>query len=928
MVISSLAEELIYKLEFNDLSNPQGLYQHQEFVRRYLSPYTDNKGVLLFHALGSGKSLICISIAVDHYLHDRKRCMIVTKGNSGSESFKKQIDLYYVMAKLGEKMPRSEYNRIFSMEHYMSLHNNLRKMSRSAIINKYSSYVLVFDEIHNVRRLRTGLEGDEDDYKNTKVYNSLEKITKLPNNIRVLLVTATPMTNDVEQLDSTIRLLTDRTGLDRFDGLVSYNATIRHRPKEIYHGKHGYLMGMRVYTSEMISHQREYHVAEEGKGMPKDIYRTLTHVSLFCFPSTSKNSSLYGRKLFTSNILYPVKSQRLITSMKTGTQKVIKYTFYKLDEKYSKWLTGDNLRMCSSKYWTIMHLIMTKAQGPVFIYVEEVRGSGLLLLANILEAHGYELYTGDHLDTIRPRKRYTFCVGDQSLVPNKSDRLEGFNSPMNKHGEYVSILIGSKIIGESITLLNVRMFHIATIHWNDSTMEQAIGRVIRSGSHDGLPEKERRVDIYVHAAIYDGNRGTDLYKLGICDRKQKEISRMEEVLKENAIDKYIGMKVPLDALDPTTYIRYYLNEDLYDVVTNVIPYGTEPIPIKKIIRKLHKKLHPSVVIEILYRLTTNNIPIYKNPNMYLRESNGKMYLVDDPSLPFFFIHHMVPTSLKFLSIRDNNVSRLKPMIPPVDKQMVKEFRKYTLTEKMCILREMQFLFRISFVEYIVGKNLDDDVAYMFGPLFIRKNKILYHIMCYRIPGDAYTAVLPIPKPKMLQNKLRMLSPTLGKWRYVDSMDAISEKSIISEMQEIYDEHINRIDRREEMFLIISLIDNKARLRTRVFESSTKGDEDKRFVRKGRCLPSILKTDLALLYGFIQMNIIGTTLWERVSWDKYLDGTYDKYVRIYGYKSVKHLSVENKELMNVFTYVMERFRTEEIVHNIEQMMINKGKYLFL
>jgi superfamily II DNA or RNA helicase len=905
-----LSKELIRKLEFSDLSNVEKLYPHQEFVRRYLSPYTTNRGVLLFHALGSGKSLICIAIAVDHYLHNHKRCLIVTKGNSGTESFKKQIDLYYDMAQLVNVLTRSEYNRIFSMDHYMALHNNLRKMSDSAIISKYSNHVLVFDEIHNIRKLRPDKAGY------TKVYNSLEKITKMPLDIRVLLVTATPMTNDIEQLNSTMQLLTDKPG---YEGLISYNAKIRHRPKEIYHGQHGYLTRTRVYTSTMIAHQQIYHTRERDKGMPKDIYRTLTHVSLFCFPDLNGMTELYGRKLFSSGIFYSVRNQRMITSMKTGISRMIKYTSYHVDEQYREWLVGDKLRMCSSKYWTIMNIIQTKAQGPVFIYVEEVRGSGLLLLANILEAHGYELYTGDHLDTIRPKKRYTFCVGDQSIVPNKSDRLEGFNSPMNKYGDYVSILIGSKIIGESITLLNVRMFHVATIHWNDSTMEQAIGRVIRSGSHDTLPEEERRVDIYIHAALYD-NEGTDLHKLDICNRKQEKILEMESILKDNAIDKYIGKKLPMEELDPTTYIKHYLNESLYEIVINAIKPCVKPIRTSKVLGKLDGILHPDVVTEVLYRIVTRNIKI---GDRYLRETYDKLYLVDDPSLPFFFVPFMVPTPIKFLSIRDNTLVSLKPNIPPPSKRMFRAFRKYTLSEKVAFLRDMQFLSRISFVENFY--ELDEDIRHMFGPLFIRYKGTLYHIMCYRIPGDAYTAVLPIPKPKTLQNKLRMFTT---EWKYIDSMNDVSEKEIISEMQKIHDKRISRIDHREEMFLIISLIDNKARLRTRIFEVTPKGDQDKRFVRKGRCLPSIIKADLALLFGYISMNIIGCASWKPASWDKFLNSNYDKHVRVYGYKSMKNLSKKNPELMNAFVYAMDKFKTEEIVTEIESMMITSGKYLFL
>src|SRR5690349_15224956 len=115
-----LQKKIVQKLVFNDLYNPEGLYRHQEFVRRYLSPYTPYNGLLIFHSLGSGKSLICISVAVDHYLYDKKKCLVVTKGSSGRENFKKEIEHYYEMGKFsadkypdttGPKIPSREYGK-------------------------------------------------------------------------------------------------------------------------------------------------------------------------------------------------------------------------------------------------------------------------------------------------------------------------------------------------------------------------------------------------------------------------------------------------------------------------------------------------------------------------------------------------------------------------------------------------------------------------------------------------------------------------------------------------------------------------------------------------------------------------------------------------------------------------------------------------
>jgi hypothetical protein len=206
--------------------------------------------------------------------------------------------------------------------------------------------------------------------------------------------------------------------------------------------------------------------------------------------------------------------------------------------------------------------------------------------------------------------------------------------------------------------------------------------------------------------------------------------------------------------------------------------------------------------------------------MYLREDLDGFFLTDDSSTPFFFAQNR--------EVEEEEVSKPKCIIP-----LCKNIAKVDGTiECMQTLREMPFVQRISFVEKFVAK--EKTVPRILDALFIKYKSKLYHIMCYRTPGEAYTAVLPIPKRNVLDCRTRVLHNS--SWKYVD--DELEAK-VVGKMEIKYATLMSSIDEQEEAFLVISLIDGKPRIpriRTRFLETSDKGSTDKRFVRKDRCRP--------------------------------------------------------------------------------------------
>jgi hypothetical protein len=786
--------DIARKAEFNDFYNKEGLYDHQEFVRRYLSPFTSYRGLFLFHSLGSGKSIACIAVAIDHYQFDGKRCMIVTKGDSGTENFRKQIYQYLNMKKKAFPHCALEPKHIFDMEHYISLNNKVSEMEDKQIAEKFSNKVLVFDEIHNVRKF-----GETD-----RVYNSISRIIKLSVNTKTMLATATPMINEVSQIHSTLRLLSDD-----YNGIISFNSVVKNRPRIRYMGTRKDVHDkFRIHTSPMISHQKMFYTKESSKGVPNDIYRGLVHASLFCFKDGTFGSDITEIKMRrekTTKIISPVRAK--------GSLKHVSFLRYVVEDEFRDELKGEGLRKSSCKYHRLMDILENRNQRfPVFVFVEEIKGSGLLLLANILEEHGYTFYCGENLRMIESgMKRYTFCVGSSDLSSNNMDRLEGFNSLENAHGEYVRVLLGSKVIGESITLLNVKQFHAITPHWNDSTIEQAMGRVIRSNSHMSLPEKERVVDLYIHAATVLEESSVDITKLNVCSEKQKSISVMERILKKMAVDRYIFRK----SFDADTFVLYYMDRYMEPLVSDLEEFIENEIEINKLIKMIG--YHKDIILELLLRVVTQNILI---GGRYVREDNGVLFLTEDPTTPFHFAR--TPAHKTLL-----NKSRRRVSTPKVEGNIFESLRAQDVPSKISV-----------FEKECLSPRPNKDILDFFSNLFFyekSKNRI-YHIICYREKENAYTAVLPVPKK--LNMKTRVLKA--GKWEYLSDLQ--EEELIMEKIRRSMEHRMEKIDD-HELFGIISVIDNRMRLRTKECRDFERAKVDRRHVKKGKSLSSMTKSEL-------------------------------------------------------------------------------------
>ena len=223
---------------------------HQSFVRNFLSFQTPYNSLLLYHGLGSGKTCSAIGVSEDmrEYLKQIgiiKKIIIVASENV-QENFKLQLfdernlknvdGIWIIKGCIGNKLLKevnptnlkemtrekiiSQIKSIISTSYifmgYGQLANYIIKISdipegsykneaekdkrvKRKLMHEFNSRLIIIDEIHNIRMT--------EDNENKKVGVNLELLVKSAENMRLLLLSATPMYNTYKEITWLVNLM-------------------------------------------------------------------------------------------------------------------------------------------------------------------------------------------------------------------------------------------------------------------------------------------------------------------------------------------------------------------------------------------------------------------------------------------------------------------------------------------------------------------------------------------------------------------------------------------------------------------------------------------------------------------------------------------------------------------------------------------------
>jgi hypothetical protein len=580
----TLFGELVDKTE----ETISGFRGYQVFVQRFLSPLTPYRELLIKHSMGSGKTCTAFLIILAyHQKQGQTKNTIVFAGNHSqikniNSLLKKCIGYLSVETYEAKQLENYIKNKV----EFLTF-DSVNKLTAKDLLK--GKQVIIVDEAHTIHHKTAA--GDQ--------YNNMMKLfdeARLKN-VRLILMTGTPITNHYSKLFQLMDLLLpegmrfheyemEKLGQscdigddDDFEKEKSVN--------RLYFDKDGKLLptaideiSKRLYgrVSSFQIVNRITRVIEMG-----EYYNFNTRRGTDVRSKDTSRSKVYidemigiQRKSYIKLLNQNQSSEDSEISLTLFTPQIKDKKDYKIVENQTITILNPTIRDQISnadtlKHHSILYYNILKELGDIgnsdenvkkeaaFYFNDLIKGEANQLFSAILELHGYvqlvkyqditTLYSklNDPHQVAVPKKRFAVISSNFGTVKdNEIEKIINiFSHSSNKYGEHLRLIIGSRKIAVGYNLINGRQVHIV-LQWNSPMMNQAIARVIR-GKTNFTNDDENYVKIYKHF-VTPGDLTKDqketLFerKLRRVEEKEDKNSKILHLVDRVAVDCYVNRK--------------------------------------------------------------------------------------------------------------------------------------------------------------------------------------------------------------------------------------------------------------------------------------------------------------------------------------------------------------------------------------------------
>lgn len=569
-VIVSKKEFAMQKLQKTEqLPKKSGeLLRHQEYISKFLASDTGYDELLLFHEPGTGKT--CTAVAVVEGLIGGwvKGAIVCAKGEGLNKNFLQELAFtctaeekylpanYDNMTDLQRTSQiRRLVNKFYSFRTFETFAKELVSLSDAELHRRYENHIFIVDEVHNLR------ENEDDDIAadvdlpeniltqrhKINIYSQFFRLFHKINKRKILLLSGTPIKDTPEEFASVMNLILPLS--------LQFNSDpkffVRHYfepdgriKEETKHDIINKIKGRISYLSATIADVKKVFI-----GTP--MFEKLTHLIVSVDVMSQFQSDVYEnayREDEKTHSIYTFSRQAALfvfPDKSVGSKGYKNYIIEKSNGKYEATRdfslavnTLEKLKILSSKYGFVVETILANPNSKHFIFCQYVKGSGSIVLSKILNAFGFTPANGNEQTK---KLRYALCTHHTSSNSTIRRMINRFNDDDNIDGEFISIVIGSRVLNEGFTLKNVRHEYILTPHWNYSETAQAIARGWRVGSHTALinrGDKDVQVKVYQCVSVPNNNNvpSIDLEMYKTAEKKDVINKQIERLVKESAFD--------------------------------------------------------------------------------------------------------------------------------------------------------------------------------------------------------------------------------------------------------------------------------------------------------------------------------------------------------------------------------------------------------
>jgi superfamily II DNA or RNA helicase len=596
------------------------LQGYQRFLRRVLSPDSPVRNLLVTHGTGTGKTCTAIQIAEEYIIRPefQEKTVLILAQPSVQNNFKNQIfDITKVSVDnnivLSQQCTGRRYldmilrvqnepmkwtdpvtrerivdlsqkliQEFYEFQGYIEFANKLEEHAQigglhlDAWIHKnFDNRMIIVDEAHNLR--------STDEVRTKKISIAIEEIIKTANNVTLILLTATPMFDDFTEILYYFNLFLWNDRKHKKDIQVSkifntdgtFKENMEQQFRKWCQEYVSYVKGdnplsfpfrlpppkqnisvpatIDIYGQPIPEDERRKYLDLVGSSVEGYQAEVLTSPDLQKIGLASQQQTLC---VFPNNL--PFKKTFVLSTLSD-------VGLYKYAKNVPPFLSPSKVGSYSSKFKLITEIIKDST-GIIFVFSNFV-DYGAQLFAMCLEEHGYTSATGSNLleKTSEEIKRgsqgkYALFTSTNTTSTEQTRLLERLRLPANADGSDIKIIIGSKTISEGIDLKYIRQIHILDFSWNMSSIEQAVGRGIRTCSHSILPFEDQNCTVYLHICKIPGSQQElvdEYYYRTKVEIKGKVISKIKTFIKESSMD--CELQNELNSL-PTEWKTFHIKQ--------------------------------------------------------------------------------------------------------------------------------------------------------------------------------------------------------------------------------------------------------------------------------------------------------------------------------------------------------------------------------